>query len=130
MLDLKNHIVKEINKNKTITIFTKSKSNQLNNIHYFLYSKIIWEECMVSLLRAHGKNVMIGSDSQDINGIDMLVESKEIPGRFLVWVIHSKWYILETESKQPMSSKNVNLVLQLMNININLVLIRKHKIHF
>lgn len=67
---------------KTIDIYNKSKTNQLNNVHYFLYSKIIWEECMVNLLRAHGKHVMIGSDSQDINGIDMLAESKEMPGMY------------------------------------------------
>lgn len=67
---------------KTITIYQKSKNNQINNVHAFLYSKLIWEDCIVSLLRAHGKNVLIGSDSQDINGIDMLAESKETPGLY------------------------------------------------
>lgn len=67
---------------RTITIFPKAKNNQLNNVHAFLYSKLIWEDCIVNILRAHGKNVLIGSDTQDINGIDMLAESKEIPGMY------------------------------------------------
>ena len=67
---------------KTITIFTKSKNNQLNNVHAFLYSKLVWEDCIVNLLRSHGKNVLIGSESQDINGIDMLAESKQMSGMF------------------------------------------------
>lgn len=60
-----------------LNIYRKNVRRPINNTHYFIYNKIIWEPYFVNVLKHHGKIAMLGSDDTDVNTFDIIIESND-----------------------------------------------------